>query len=368
MLKKIYKIFFALVGASFAYTIGGYLLEYPYFQNKLVENPLSIAVFLTVAMMVSGIAFYLLSPLILKLALNIAVSAENELIDVPSDLIVAGVIGLIAGFLLAFLVSPLLSILVNNYLLKMIINLFLYGMLGLFGFRLGMRYLSQGMTVSEFWDRSLNRGSNFDDNKLGFKGVPLKILDTSVLIDGRIADIFKTGFIDGNIMIPEFVLEELQQIADSSDDSKRVRGRRGLDVVKKLQNNDNINLVISSEDFYDITEVDIKLLKLAKQLDAAVMTNDYNLNKLAQIQGIKILNLNQLSLALKSVVLPGEEMSIVVVKKGKEQGQGLAYLEDGTMIVIENGAELIGKEVNVIVAKVLQTAAGKMIFAKVKEV
>ncbi|MGM0437865.1 MAG: PIN/TRAM domain-containing protein [Bacillota bacterium] len=193
-----------------------------------------------------------------------------------------------------------------------------------------------------------------------------KILDTSVIIDGRIAEICKTGFIEGTLIIPEFVLEELRHIADSSDVLKRNRGRRGLDILKQLQKDSNIGVEIVDKDFEEIPEVDSKLVKLAKIMDARVVTNDYNLNKVAELQGVFVLNINELANAVKPVVLPGEEMDVKVIKEGKEDGQGVGYLDDGTMIVVDDGINHMGEKISVLVTSILQTAAGRMIFAKPK--
>jgi len=199
------------------------------------------------------------------------------------------------------------------------------------------------------------------------RGIPsesLKILDTSVIIDGRIADIMETKFIDGVMVLPKFVLDELQQIADSSDALKRTRGRRGLDVLNKLKKDKNALIRITDQDFPETSDVDSKLVKLAKALDAKIITNDFNLHKVAEIQGVTVLNINYLSNALKPVVLPGEKMNIVVIKEGKDPGQGIGYLDDGTMVVIDSGKKWVGEEIGVIITSVLQTPAGRMIFAK----
>lgn len=193
------------------------------------------------------------------------------------------------------------------------------------------------------------------------------LIDTSVIIDGRISDIIDTGFIDEKFIIPRFILNELQQIADSKDSMKRKRGRRGLDVLNKIKSNTNIQVSIQDQDFPEIKEVDSKLIKLAKILDSKILTNDYNLNKVAELQGIKILNINELANALKPVVLPGENMHVKLVKRGKEKSQALAYLKDGTMIVVDDSKHLIGKDVDVEVTSVLQTSAGKMIFAMLSD-
>jgi uncharacterized protein YacL len=192
----------------------------------------------------------------------------------------------------------------------------------------------------------------------------LKILDTSVIIDGRIADIVDTKFIEGVLVVPKFVLDELQQIADSSDSVKRSRGRRGLDVLNRLKKDRDMLLRITDQDFKDTNEVDSKLLKLAKSIGAKIITNDFNLFKVAEIQGIPVLNINLLANSLKPVVLPGEKMKIVVIKEGKDPGQGIGYLDDGTMVVVDSGKRYVGEEVHVAVTSVLQTPAGRMIFAK----
>jgi len=195
-----------------------------------------------------------------------------------------------------------------------------------------------------------------------------KVVDTSAIIDGRIADICHSGFIEGILIIPSFVLAELQRIADSSDALKRNRGRRGLDILNRMQKEDQINIRIYEKDFDDLSDVDTKLVRLAKLLDARVITNDFNLNKVAELYGVHVLNINELSNAVKPIVLPGEEMVVHVIKDGKELGQGVAYLEDGTMIVVDGGRQFMGETIGVLVTSVLQTAAGRMIFAKPKQI
>jgi uncharacterized protein YacL len=194
-----------------------------------------------------------------------------------------------------------------------------------------------------------------------------KILDTSVIIDGRVADIAETGFLGGVILIPQFVLRELQQIADSSDSAKRNRGRRGLDILQRIQKNNKLEVQIWETDFPQVREVDLKLIELGKQLQAPIVTNDFNLNKVAHLRGVEVLNINELANALKPVVLPGEQMRVFVLKEGKEYNQGVAYLDDGTMVVVDNARKLIGKNVDLIVTSVLQTTAGKMIFGRADE-
>jgi uncharacterized protein YacL len=195
----------------------------------------------------------------------------------------------------------------------------------------------------------------------------LKILDTSVIIDGRIADVAETGFLTGTLIIPQFILRELQQVADSPDSSKRQRGRRGLDMLNRLQNNSSLDIQIVETDFPSVREVDLKLIELGKQLDAVIVTNDFNLNKVSQLRGVNVLNINELANALKPVVLPGEAMRVFILKEGKEYNQGVAYLDDGTMVVVDNARRLIGKNADIAVTSVLQTTAGKMIFGRLWE-
>jgi uncharacterized protein YacL len=191
-----------------------------------------------------------------------------------------------------------------------------------------------------------------------------RVLDTSVIIDGRIADICETGFMDGTLVIPQFVLKELQFVADSSDSMKRNRGRRGLDILQKIQKMAGVDVMISDVDFPDVKEVDLKLIELARTLEGKIVTNDFNLNKVAQLRGVSVLNINELANSLKPVVLPGELMKVFILKEGKEYNQGVAYLDDGTMVVVDNARKMIGKTIDVVVTSVLQTTAGKMIFGR----
>jgi uncharacterized protein YacL len=205
-------------------------------------------------------------------------------------------------------------------------------------------------------------GGIFGGEKQGKKSY--KILDTSVIIDGRIADIAETGFLDGIIVIPQFVLRELQLVADSADSLKRNRGRRGLDILQRLQKTASLQIQIVEDDFPTVREVDMKLIELAKVYEGKIITNDFNLNKVAQLQGVEVLNINELANSLKPIVLPGEGMRVFILKEGKEYNQGVAYLDDGTMVVVDNARKMIGKTIDIAVTSVLQTTAGKMIFGK----
>ena len=294
---------------------------------------------------------------------GVALGAMLGIITIYSDLIlkkvdfgtlVGGLLGLASGLLFAALVFIPIKVLVRDDMVAA--SFALKGIFGYGGLLIGLRR-GKGLTLRGVLSMLSGKGS--DENQ--------KILDTSVIIDGRIADICEAGFLEGTFIVPQFILQELQYIADSQDSIKRARGRRGLDVLHKIQKMTNITVKIVAEDFPKIKEVDSKLVALGQLLNAKVITNDFNLNKVAQLQGVSVLNINELANSLKPVVLPGEIMRIFVLKEGKEYNQGVAYLDDGTMVVVENGRKLIGKNAEVVVTSVLQTTAGRMIFAKAKE-
>jgi uncharacterized protein YacL len=230
-------------------------------------------------------------------------------------------------------------------------------------FYMGYIGLMLGAAKGDYIDLSALGGIFSDKNVVQ----DYKVLDTSVIIDGRIADVAETGFLGGTLIIPQFILTELQQVADSPDSSKRQRGRRGLDMLQRLRNNSKIDIQIVETDFPAVKEVDLKLIELGKQLEAVIVTNDFNLNKVSQLRGVQVLNINELANALKPVVLPGEAMKVFILKEGKEYNQGVAYLDDGTMVVVDNARKLIGKNAEVAVTSVLQTTAGKMIFGRLWE-
>lgn len=283
--------------------------------------------------------------------------AEFSLRQISIRGLSAGVFGLLFGLLLAKLLADsfiLKSINQVNETVAMIMQVVLTLIFCYLGMTLAIRGKDEFSLVIPYIKFSRQD-----------KSEEITILDTSVIIDGRIADICDTKFIRGRFIIPRFVLRELQQVADSQDALKRNRGRRGLDVLNKMQKSAHIDVKIHEEDFADIAEVDAKLVKLAKILNAKVFTNDYNLNKIAELQGVSVLNINELANALKPIMLPGEVVEVKVVKEGKEQNQGIGYLDDGTMIVVDGGRQLIGQTKKVTVTSVLQTAAGRMIFAKV---
>ncbi len=320
--------------------------------------------------LILGIIIYIFSPQIIIFGIKIAKNIENELSHIPTSQLILGGIGMVFGLMIAYFVSNLYKIIPFKYVGDAL-TVLTYIFLGYLGISLAKRDIPSLHKITDMFKRDDNSSEEAiniepatENSMIIDMKARSKILDTSVIIDGRIADVAKTGFIEGVMLVPEFVLKELQHIADSSDDLKRNRGRRGLDILKNMQNDKKILVEISAVDFEDISEVDMKLLKLAKKIDGIVVTNDYNLNKVASLQGVQILNVNELANAVKSIVLPGENMMISIVKEGKENNQGIGYLDDGTMIVIENGRRFINQNKNVKVTSVLQTSAGRMIFAK----
>ena len=274
----------------------------------------------------------------------------------PVRTLVYGGIGFSLGMLLSGMCIFLPLFLAPHPLLRLIsfATLLIFPYLGLMsGVRYGREYDGDAQTVT-------------DAKPTGRFRIP-KLLDTSVIIDGRIADLCETGFMEGEFVIPQFILQELQHISDSADSLKRARGRRGLDILNHIQKNDDVRVEIVEDDFPNIKEVDAKLVELGKKLGAKILTNDLNLNKVAELQGVQVLNINELSNALKPVVLPGETMRVFVLKEGKEAGQGVAYLDDGTMVVVDNAKRCIGKNLDVVVTSILQTSAGRMIFTRLRE-
>ncbi|HEY5839379.1 MAG TPA: TRAM domain-containing protein [Pyrinomonadaceae bacterium] len=265
---------------------------------------------------------------------------------------VGSILGIIGAYLIGSLISSQESMAVPPHT-KTFLTLALTFFMAYVGLMVGAAkgdYLELSALGGIFSDKAARRD--------------IKVLDTSVIIDGRIADVAETGFLTGTLIIPQFILRELQQVADSPDSSKRQRGRRGLDMLQRLRNNSSLDIQIVETDFPSVREVDLKLIELGKQLDAVIVTNDFNLNKVSQLRGVSVLNINELANALKPVVLPGEAMRVFILKEGKEYNQGVAYLDDGTMVVVDNARRLIGKNADIAVTSVLQTTAGKMIFGR----
>ncbi|MCX7679240.1 MAG: TRAM domain-containing protein [Spirochaetes bacterium] len=323
----------------------------------VINGAFSFFHFLQISLTAAFVA--LLVSALISLLIIIIIEYVSHSID--ARIIVSAIVGLLVGLALAHLMVLALSTIpipfIENYatlIASIIYYLTGFGMM-MFGAIKHDEIALIDAIVPKKKDEEADKGASY------------KILDTSVIIDGRIADICDTGFIEGILVIPNFVLNELQMIADSADSIKRNRGRRGLDILNKMQKDRSVVVKISDIDFKDIPDVDAKLVKLAKIMKAKVITNDFNLNKVAEFHGVKVLNINQLSNALKPVVLPGEDMRVLLLKEGKDQNQAIGYLDDGTMVVVENGRRRINSEVDVTVTSVLQTTAGRMIFARLKE-
>ena len=283
-------------------------------------------------------------------------TVRKRIRQAPALQLLAAILGLITGLVIATLISFPLSFLPQPFSqILPFVAAVLFGNLGVL-----VLVTRQRDIFSLFRARTSRR----DDLEIGSKGGRPVLLDTSVIIDGRIADISQTGFIDGEMIVPHFVLNELQHIADSADALRRNRGRRGLDMLRRLQSESGTRVRITDMDIEGVRQVDDKLVLLAKRLHCPILTNDYNLNRVAELQGVRVLNINELSNAVKAVFLPGESFVVRIIQEGKEVGQGVGYLDDGTMVVIEDGSPYIDRETEVVVTKVLQTAAGRMLFAR----
>lgn len=360
ILRAIFVLLFTVLGIVLSRqgeTVLALLLP----NSVLTETILGITFMSLAAMLFGGIFGAIIgsfiSPYLIKSLFMFTSTVEKSLSAMSTQDLIAGTLGLFLGLIIANLVGLAFGSVpyIGPY-----VSVALSIILGY----LGMHLVVSKKSELAGWLHLHGEGS-FDKkkNKDHHTG---KLLDTNVIIDGRVADIYRSGFLEGPIIVPVFVLEELQKIADSSDILKRNRGRRGLDILNHMRKNSKDDVIIVTNDFEDISEVDSKLVKLAREKNYKIVTNDYNLNKVAELQGVAVLNINDLAIAVKPAVIPGEQIFVQLVKSGKEEGQGVAYLEDGTMIVVENGSQCIGKEVPVIITSVLQTSAGKMIFAKLE--
>lgn len=353
MLNNIIKGLFALTGS-----VTGYTLVKTFFSMTdivILHNSVRIAIFVAVALVI-GYLFYLLASKVIDNLQQISDKLESIIHSISLNELIISAAGLVAGLVIANLVTlPLNKLDIIGVPLSIMVNI-LFASLGVLIIRLKKN------------DNLFNRlfSPKSGEGQSGMPHSKLKLLDTSAIIDGRILDICRTGFLEGELVVPGFVLEELRHIADSSDSMKRNRGKRGLDVLNMLQKELKQPLKLENIDGGSAGEVDDKLLAVAKKLGAMVLTNDYNLNKVAGIQGVEVLNINELANALKPIALPGEDMKVQVIKDGKESGQGVGYLDDGTMIVMEGGKKYMGETIQVTVTSVLQTAAGRMVFAKPK--
>ncbi|ATP42240.1 PIN domain nuclease [Solibacillus sp. R5-41] len=361
MLKRIIQVAFLFIGGA----LGLIFLPPLYEFMNLSSNPWLNNPYISVA--IGATMLFVLSFVLSDYFVRLITWSEETLFKLPAADLLFGTFGLIVGLSVATLVGVAINqmnILAVTAVIPAILSIILSIILGYLGFRLGFSKREELLQMFS---------GNASSKKKSAEAPPVKsrelykLLDTSVIIDGRIADISTTGFVEGTLVVPQFVLTELQHIADSSDTLKRTRGRRGLDILKRLQDERASKVLITEIDFEDVAEVDLKLVRLAKKMDAQILTNDFNLNKVCELHRVQVLNINDLANAVKPVVIPGEDMQVVVIKDGKEHNQGVAYLDDGTMIVVEGGRSYIGQAITVTVTSVLQTSAGRMIFAKPKE-
>ena len=357
MLKKIVKFIFGIIGAVIGYNsvvMLGFAEEIEFTTSNIWSFLISKQF---IGIIIGALIGYFLISYLLEKLLDFILNFDYKLKELSWKKVIISFLGIILGLIIGSLINLAFSISSIPKLglpLQILINvIFIY-----LGLTLAL-YKSDDIFNLLFENKKFFTGSKNSS-------ITKKILDTSVIIDGRIYDICKTGFVEGKLMIPEFVLEELRHIADSSDGLKRNRGRRGLDILKKMQKDNRIDVDIVSENYEEIPEVDSKLVKMAQEFEAKIVTNDFNLNKVSELQGVFVLNINELANAVKPVVLPGEEMDVKVIKEGKEDRQGIGYLDDGTMIVVDNGIEYMDEDISVMVTSILQTAAGRMIFAKPK--
>jgi len=357
--QKVWRILISLfgmaIGPAIVVTVNEIAVSLGLLSMQQVLVTWAVVLIFIASALATGIIFFILSPRLIKATVSQLQHTEKRLSEMPASAIVFGVAGLVVGLLVALLLSSITMRIPFEWI-GVALSAALYVLLGYLGWSIGIKrrndFAAPGMLRR-------GKGKNFGSARP-------KVLDTSVIIDGRIFDICTTGILEGTIIVPNFVLQELRHIADSSDALKRNRGRRGLDILNRMQKELEQPIRIEEKDYDDIPEVDMKLLRMAHELSGVVVTNDYNLNKVASVQNVPVFNINDLANAIKPVVLPGEEMEIFIVKEGKEAGQGVGYLDDGTMIVVDGGRRCIGSEVDCVVTSVLQTAAGRMIFAKVK--
>jgi uncharacterized protein YacL len=327
-------------------------------QEIWPTSPLTIIIYQVITTLLIGFLGFLIAPWI---SIKPISAIRKSLSKVSAQTLVFGLTGLIVGLILSALLAYPISLLPDPLGSTLpFIAVMLLGYLGIVLFVARQKDLQNAL-------RALSKGGGATQDNSEVSGLQDSrriLVDTSAIIDGRISDIARTGFIPGRLLIPRFVLNELQYVSDSADNLRRQRGRRGMEILSELQKDSNIPVTITDIDVEGVREVDERLIVLARQLSCPILTNDYNLNRVAELQGINILNINELANAVKAILLPGESLKMKIIQEGKEYGQGVGYMEDGTMVVVENGHKYIGKTIDISVTKVLQTAAGRMIFAK----
>ncbi|MBE5802163.1 MAG: hypothetical protein E7319_07730 [Clostridiales bacterium] len=382
MIVRMMKVLITLLGAGAGAALAAVLT--PLFSRlwpDVFGHTRWVAVLYTGLSLLLALVFFLLSGWIIDRTMRAAVTIERRWSKLSTRQIFMTSAGLVTGLIIAALLTQLI-LTAGPSLLTVSLSALTYVVLGFIGMRLGysrsrkQRNRKQEpmllQMADDFMDGEILADEEDVEAAFTSRQTPTsaaasrKLLDTSVIIDGRIADIVHTGFLEGEIVIPGFVLAELRHIADSADNLRRARGRRGLDVLNRLQKQEGCTVTVDDTDYADVEEVDVKLLRLCRDKGGVVVTNDYNLNKVAGVTGIRVLNINDLANAVKPMLIAGEELNVQVVREGKEPGQGVSYLDDGTMIVIENGKRFVGEQIPVVVTTVLQTSAGRMIFARLK--
>ena len=380
--EKLMRFLITLLGAGIGAALAALIL--PLFSRWYpIESPYApIALYAALCLVGAAVCFAFSSAIIGR-TMKLIAAIERRWDAMPTQQIVLTSIGMIMGLVVAALITQLI-LSAGASLITISFSALTYVVLGYVGLRIGFhryrggktprmrRHLRRAAEAGILDDADLLMTEEGEDEEEG-EAIPAarpsrKYLDTSVIIDGRVLDIVKTGFLEGDIVVPQFVLAELRHIADSGNSLRRARGRRGLDVLAKLQKELKTPIIVDETDYPDLEEVDVKLLRLCRDNGGTVVTNDYNLNKVAGVTGLRVLNINDLANALKPMLMAGEELTVQIVREGKEPGQGVAYLDDGTMIVVENGRRYVGETVTAVVTTVLQTSAGRMIFTRLKPV
>lgn len=352
IVRIIFFFIFGIIGVFISDSLG------ELFQQTLLLQPNLFIIYRILTPLITGAIGFVIAPWISIKPLH---ALRKHLSKVSAQTLVYGLIGLLVGLLLSALLAYPISLLPGPLgSILPFVSVLLLGYLGI------IIFVSRQKELAIFFKSFSRAGgsSNEKEDRDNFQELRRILVDTSAIIDGRIADIARTGFVPGRLLIPRFVLNELQYVSDSADNLRRQRGRRGLEVLAELQKDTKIPVTITDIDVEGVREVDERLIVLARQLSCPILTNDYNLNRVAELQGVTVLNINELANAVKAILLPGESLEMMVIQEGKEYGQGVGYMEDGTMVVIENGHKFIGKTIPISVTKVLQTAAGRMIFAK----
>ena len=362
MRKRLIKIVFAILGIGIGYSFFPWAWRLANFNQPWLVNP--------IMNMFLGLVIMSFLGLLLSNSLEALIKKiESSLLHQKPEVLITEGISMIVGLVIAALISTLFShsqLFFFNTILPVVLMI-IFGYLGFIVGKMHFSDLPKLFALKKKAESEVVKATPEEEvleRKVGENFYKYKLLDTNILIDGRIYDLAKTGFLEGTLIVPNFVLYELQYIADSGDSIKRVRGRRGLDILNKLRTEKLVPVEMYEGDFEDIQEVDTKLIKLAKLLDAEIITNDYNLNKVSEFQNVRVLNVNALAKSLKPRVIPGEKLNVMVIKNGTERQQGVAYLDDGTMIVVEDGRYFMNKTIEVEVTSAIQTDAGRMIFAK----